>query len=280
MQQPLEQAVAETILQRFESFYSRFLEITQGSKSRFENSDWLGVQLAGRERIRLYDHHVGATTARIKQMMGEHHATQSLLKQVKGAFSDLLPRNHPYVEVNNQFKQTFGGSNMVSIMLEVEQGDVFNPTVLAKVRQVTQALQKVEGVDTYQIASLASKKMKEVRASTEGIESKPLMWPGLPKDAGEIAVLREAVLGALEEGLVTAGHVVSFLCCVRKAALSRRQAGRVHRTGQELRTARETPRRAPPGSPYASTPSRWRGSTIPSSTICSPGVASTAATSR
>ncbi|HQA09476.1 MMPL family transporter [Zoogloea sp.] len=114
--------------------------------------------------------------------------------EVKTVFSDLLPRNHPYVEVNNQFKQTFGGSNMVSIMLEVEQGDVFNPTVLAKVRQVTQALQKVEGVDTYQIASLASKKMKEVRASTEGIESKPLMWPGLPKDAGEIAVLREAVL--------------------------------------------------------------------------------------
>uniref|UniRef100_UPI00258018AC bifunctional isocitrate dehydrogenase kinase/phosphatase n=1 Tax=Aeromonas sp. TaxID=647 RepID=UPI00258018AC len=92
MQQPLEQAVAETILQRFESFYSRFLEITQGSKSRFENSDWLGVQLAGRERIRLYDHHVGATTALIKQMMGEHHATQELLKRVKGAFSDLLPR--------------------------------------------------------------------------------------------------------------------------------------------------------------------------------------------
>lgn len=114
--------------------------------------------------------------------------------EVKTVFSDLLPRNHPYVEVNNQFKQTFGGSNMVSIMLEVEQGDVFNPTVLAKVRQVTQALQKVEGVDTYQIASLASKKMKEVRASTEGIESKPLMWPGLPKGAGEIAVLREAVL--------------------------------------------------------------------------------------
>ncbi len=114
--------------------------------------------------------------------------------EVKTVFSDLLPRNHPYVAVNNQFKQTFGGSNMVSIMLEVEQGDVFDMKVLGKVRQVTQALQKVEGVDTYQIASLASKKMKEVRASTEGIESRPLMWPGLPKDAGEIATLREAVL--------------------------------------------------------------------------------------
>ncbi|HJV28744.1 MAG TPA: MMPL family transporter [Aromatoleum sp.] len=114
--------------------------------------------------------------------------------EVKTVFSDLLPKNHPYVEVNNRFKQTFGGSNMVSIMLEVEQGDVFNMTLLKKVQQITQALQKVEGVDNYQIVSLASKKMKEVRASTEGIESRPLMWPNLPKDDAAIGVLREAVL--------------------------------------------------------------------------------------
>ena len=113
---------------------------------------------------------------------------------VKTVFSDLLPKNHPYVEVNNRFKQTFGGSNMVSIMLEVEKGDVFDMTVLRKVQQITQSLQKVEGVDTYQIISLASKKVKEVRASTEGIESRPLMWPNLPTDDAEIAVLRESVL--------------------------------------------------------------------------------------
>ena len=114
--------------------------------------------------------------------------------EIKTVFSDLLPKNHPYVEVNNRFKQTFGGSNMVSIMLEVERGDVFDLKLLGKVQKITQELQKVEGVDTYQIASLASKKMKEVRASTEGIESRPLMWPNLPRDQGEIAVLREAVL--------------------------------------------------------------------------------------
>ena len=113
---------------------------------------------------------------------------------VKTVFSDLLPKNHPYVEVNNRFKQTFGGSNMVSIMLEVEKGDVFAMPVLRKVQQITQSLQKVEGVDTYQIISLASKKVKEVRASTEGIESRPLMWPNLPTDDAEIAVLRESVL--------------------------------------------------------------------------------------
>jgi predicted RND superfamily exporter protein len=41
--------------------------------------------------------------------------------EVKTVFSDLLPKNHPYVEVNQKFKSTFGGSNMVSIMVEVRR---------------------------------------------------------------------------------------------------------------------------------------------------------------
>lgn len=114
--------------------------------------------------------------------------------EVKTVFSDLLPRNHPYVEVNQRFKQTFGGSNMVSIMLEVEQGDIFNPVVLGKVQKLTVDLQQVEGVDTYQIISLASKKIKEVRASTEGVESRPLMWPDLPQGEAGLAALKAAVL--------------------------------------------------------------------------------------
>lgn len=114
--------------------------------------------------------------------------------EVKTIFSDLLPGNHPYVQVNQRFKQTFGGSNMVSIMLETKSGDIFNPTFLRKVQKLTVDLQQVEGVDTFQIVSLASKKLKEVRASTEGVESRPLMWPELPKDATEMAALKESVL--------------------------------------------------------------------------------------
>lgn len=114
--------------------------------------------------------------------------------EVKTVFSDMLPQNHPYIQVNKKFAPTFGGSNMVSIMLEVEKGDVFNMAVLRKIQQITQALAKVDAVDPYQIVSLASKKLKEVRASTEGIESRPLMWPALPKSDQEVAQLKEAVL--------------------------------------------------------------------------------------
>lgn len=114
--------------------------------------------------------------------------------EVKTVFSDLLPRNHQYIKINDQFKQTFGGSNMISIMLETEEGDVFQMKVLERVQKITKALQKVSNVDSYQIVSLASKKIKEVRASTDGIESRPLMWPNLPKDENELKILKESVL--------------------------------------------------------------------------------------
>jgi len=114
--------------------------------------------------------------------------------EVKTIFSDLLPKNHPYVAVNQKFKSTFGGSNMVSIMVETDKNDIFDLKVLEKVQKLTVGLQQVDGVDTYQIVSLASKKLKEVRASTEGVETRPIMWPELPKDAAGMAKLRAAVL--------------------------------------------------------------------------------------
>ena len=77
------------------------------------------------------------------------------------------------------------------VELDPKTGDT---KVLQKVQKLTVGLQQVDSVDTYQIISIASKKIKEVRASTEGVESRPIMWPELPKGPAEMAVLKEAVL--------------------------------------------------------------------------------------
>lgn len=114
--------------------------------------------------------------------------------EIKTVFTDLLPGNHPYVKVNERFKGTFGGSNIVSIIVETQKGDIFNPTFLAKVQKITTDLQLVTAANTFQIISLASKKLKEVRSSTEGIQTTPIMWPDIPRDETEMAHLREAVL--------------------------------------------------------------------------------------
>ncbi|MBI5921818.1 MAG: MMPL family transporter [Betaproteobacteria bacterium] len=113
---------------------------------------------------------------------------------IKTVFDDLLPRNHSYIKVNDQFKNTFGGSNIVSIMVEVEEGTIFNQKVLARVKSITEELQQVDAVNQFQIVSLASKKLREIRASTEGIDLRPLMWPEIPKNEEEMRNLQQAVL--------------------------------------------------------------------------------------
>jgi predicted RND superfamily exporter protein len=116
------------------------------------------------------------------------------LVEVKTVFSDMLPSSHPYVKVHEKFADTFGGSNMVTIMVEAEKGDIFDPAILQKVQTLTFELRKVSAVNPFQIISLASKKLKEVRASTDSIETHPLMWPDVPKTETELEELKAAVM--------------------------------------------------------------------------------------
>ena len=112
----------------------------------------------------------------------------------KTEFQDLLPVDHEYITTNDEYKETFGGSNIVSIMVEVEEGDIFRREILEKIQSITNEMNFVPAVNQYQIISLASRKLKDIKASTFGIETEPLMFPDLPANEREIEQLREAVL--------------------------------------------------------------------------------------
>ncbi|PSJ46087.1 bifunctional isocitrate dehydrogenase kinase/phosphatase [Zobellella endophytica] len=94
--------LAGIIMNRFDAFYRRFLDITLGAKVRFESKDWLGVQLAGRQRIRLYDHHVNETLQAVRDHMGGAPLGQEGLKALKQAFNDRLTE-HANPEIAESF---------------------------------------------------------------------------------------------------------------------------------------------------------------------------------
>lgn len=127
-------------------------------------------------------------------------------------FTDLLPTDHPYIAVHNQFKATYGSSNAVTIVMEVDHGDIFRTDFLQRLRTATLALREVDGVNSAQVVSLASRKLKHVRASTEGLETVPLMFPDVPSDQRGLDSLKERVL---RNGLVYGSYVSRDL----KAAL-------------------------------------------------------------
>jgi predicted RND superfamily exporter protein len=114
--------------------------------------------------------------------------------EIRTQFSDMVPHDHPYVKVHQKYQDSFAASNRVSILVKAKEGDIFREEVLGEVRRITYDLQQVDGVNPMQITSLASKKLKRVNASSEGIETRPLMWPNLPEDAQQMLELRQAVL--------------------------------------------------------------------------------------
>ncbi len=109
------------------------------------------------------------------------------------AFSDLLPEDHSYIRVHNEFWKTFGGANVILISVEATDGDIFNPAVLEKVKKLTETIERIPGANNYQIFSIARQKVKDVRATAWGIEVQPVMWPDVPRSPEEIERLRNIV---------------------------------------------------------------------------------------
>lgn len=109
-------------------------------------------------------------------------------------FGDMIPQDHPYVKVYEKYQDTFAAANRVTVLVRAVDGNIFTTPVLGEIKRITDELQKVGGVNQSQIVSLASKKLKRVDASSEGIETRPMMWPDLPKNQAEIVTLRQAVL--------------------------------------------------------------------------------------
>ncbi|HEA50816.1 MAG TPA: RND transporter, partial [Marinobacter antarcticus] len=68
----------------------------------------------------------------------------NLLKiDVRTEFSDMIPSSHAYVDVHETYKETFGGSNKVSILVEARNGDIMTRPILEEVHRITRELAKV-----------------------------------------------------------------------------------------------------------------------------------------
>jgi len=122
-----------------------------------------------------------------------YFAYEALTIKIGFDFNKLLPENQPYVKVYKEVRELFGGANVVTIMVSVKEGDIFNLETLGKVQRITRAMYYLNNVNNYQIFSIAQRKIKDVKATEAGLESKPIMWPDLPKDEKEIEELRNII---------------------------------------------------------------------------------------
>lgn len=102
MPRGLELLIAQTILQGFDAQYGRFLEVTSGAQQRFEQADWHSVQQAMKNRIHLYDHHVGLVVEQLRCITNGQSTDAAFLLRVKEHYTRLLP-DYPRFEIAESF---------------------------------------------------------------------------------------------------------------------------------------------------------------------------------
>ncbi len=114
--------------------------------------------------------------------------------EVYSRFADLLPQQHEYIKNYNRMKDTFGGANIVTLSLEVKEGDIFTHKTLNKIRHITEELDLIPGVNHYQVASIAHQKIRRVHTTASGlIKSDPVLPREIPQDEDGLKRLREEI---------------------------------------------------------------------------------------
>jgi predicted RND superfamily exporter protein len=83
-------------------------------------------------------------------------------------FADLLPQDHPYIQLHNEIRDTFGGANNIIVAVTVEQGTIFSNETLDRLHRITLAVDALEGINHNLVTSLTHRNVRKVWLSGEG----------------------------------------------------------------------------------------------------------------
>lgn len=109
--------------------------------------------------------------------------------EIATVFSDLLPRDDPFVQVY-QDHPSFGSPLTLAVMVKRREGTIDQADTLQKVWQLTRDIDLAPAVDHAQILSITTEKARYSESTPEGVDMRPLMEDRPPRTEAELAQFR------------------------------------------------------------------------------------------
>src|SRR5262245_32123471 len=100
-----------------------------------------------------------------------------------------IPASHPFIQIDRQIRQEFGGRNTMIVAIVPREGDVWRPEVLETVRKATLMALRLPNVIAQNVVSLAAPSVRHVEDRGGSITVDYLM-KDVPQTPDEIAALR------------------------------------------------------------------------------------------
>jgi predicted RND superfamily exporter protein len=123
--------------------------------------------------------------------------------RMDASFTKMIPLEHEYMKVFTAYQRTFGGANHVLVALMRRDGaDIFDAAFLGKLKDVTDALFFLPGVDRPSVTSLFTPNVRFIEVIEEGFAGGnviPADYQGTPRDLEKVRrnVLKSDSVGRL-----------------------------------------------------------------------------------
>jgi predicted RND superfamily exporter protein len=114
----------------------------------------------------LFDHRkvVLAIVALITVWFGWHIPAVRMLSD----FADLLPQEHPYIKLHNSIRDTFGGANIITMAVEVEEGTIFTSDTLDRIHRITEGVDQLTSINHNLVTSLTHRNTRKITLTPDG----------------------------------------------------------------------------------------------------------------
>ena len=114
--------------------------------------------------------------------------------KVDAGFNKMIPLEHPYMQTFTEHQATFGGANRVIVALVQRQGDIFNAGFFTRLKQITDDLFFLPGVDRSTVTSLYTPNVRFIEIVEDGFAGGNVIPPGFQGTVTDLDQVRRNLL--------------------------------------------------------------------------------------
>lgn len=124
--------------------------------------------------------------------------------KVDAGFNKLLPLEHPYMKTFVKYQAEFGGANRILIAITVENGDIFTPEFFSTLKNITDEVFFINGVDRAQVKSLFTPNVRFIEIVEDGFAGGNVIPADFQGTADDLAQVRKNIIKSGQVGRLVA----------------------------------------------------------------------------
>jgi uncharacterized protein len=136
---------------------------------------------------------------------------QASLLKIDAGFEKQLPLKHPYIQTFLQYQDQFGGANRLLIAVKVENGDIFTPEFFTTMKQVTDAVFFLPGVDRSTVTSIFTPNVRFIEIVEGGFAGGNVIPADFAPTPEMLSRVRENILKSGQVGRLVANDFTAAL---------------------------------------------------------------------